>query len=200
MNKIEFTRKENDKIIKYELSFDSEKLKKLRNEIKNKIILTEHRSYTTEHLTKKDTYLNFKSKVISEYEDREYPETHCIYEVEYDEIVYTSKLVYLIDDLIENNDSLIIDYLEGDKHLNDLSKIKEQIKDLHNKLTKLIDSKKYIESKKVLDKLISLSDLKKFYEEECNYLFLIKDLMEIEEIDSIDNSIYEHVLTFKKNK
>ena len=203
MDKIEFIKKEEEKINKYEVSFDGEKLNEIKEKIFNETSIKQHRSFNTEGPISERwiNSPNYKVTLLWYVEKDNYDafELVPLFHIEYDEVIYQSPLVDIINKLLNNN-------IEGLKNIriyeesvdnvirnNDLG-----IDDNYNAIASLAKIKKFEELKKIFDNLSMIISENKKFKREKEYILEINNLFTITKVDSIDEETYSRVLTFKK--
>lgn len=152
----------NDKIEKYEIEFDKEKLKKLKIEIINKCSEITHKEYNNTIEPNYFDYLkirNYQSKQIGTVEGRDYAPDKTLYHISYDEYIFPY-LVTLIDRLLKNdiealneifNPSIEKEKISFTQRIENLSKEIDEINnfDTNKKITKLQELQKLIETQKL---------------------------------------------------
>lgn len=196
-----YFKKEEHFIVKYNVMIDKEKLKKLRCEIIDKCSLITHKCYKTTHRPNEFDYdhiRNYKDKLIGviEYNDF-YSMPEDQYLVEYDYYEHSS-LVSLIDKLLEGNINVIEEIENFQKSNMQTHMQKEELEllteqnEIINNLNKaeINDRKKYIEllnqSQKKLNDFQKKKELNKNQIPEIIYCSKILECITLEKIDSID--------------
>ena len=105
-----YLRHEDDKMVKYDVEYDLEKLDVLRYEIINLCGKREYVSYETDYPNAQDHLLreNYREYPVGEKEYFE--ETRIVYRVEYN-LIHEPILSILIRDFIQDNDPALLDYI-----------------------------------------------------------------------------------------
>jgi len=206
---MEYLKRENDKLIKYEVTYNKKALELLLFKIIKKCGVREHKCIYTDYPNRDDLLdENFKMTPVGE---KEYDvEIRTIYKVEYDHI-YEPELAILISKLIESNNLAILEYIYGDKKLkNSYLKYKDDLvqerKDIKNRLKIMLDNKlDYHEATKLLERLKELDAIEKMnneikLEDQIDYFEEVKSKIKLEKIDEIDYDTYNKVMNFTKKR
>lgn len=154
--------KNNDKIEKYEVQFDKEKLKKLRIEIINNCSEITHKEYDDTREPNYFDYLkirNYKRKEIGKVEGRDYQPDKTLYHLSYDEYIFPY-LVTLIDRLLAD-DIEALNEIFNQVTKKETLPIELRIQTLSNEIDKIsnLDTKKKIKELEKLQKLIETQKL-----------------------------------------
>ena len=215
---MEYIRKENDKLVKYNVNYDKSLLNEIRLDIIENCGIRKHISEDTDYpgyLLDEKLVRNYSASETGKV--REYDvEIRDIYHVEYD-LITEPKLAYLIGSFLDSKDTTLLKYVLGDKEFIDTNANStleyiyalrvdtiKNIVDLLNskkykgkiefhKLRLLIDGLEHLENDITLNEKLNLKD-------QVEYLDIIKEAITLTKVDEIDSDTYEKVMKFKKNR
>lgn len=207
-----YIEQEKEKLIKYEVTIEKEKLEKLRNEIILNCGEVIHRSYKGASVLsptiEQRRYLdNYTSEEIGVQENRGGPNTE-IYQFEYDEHCET-ELSLLINKILSGN-TKVIEKLKNptfDSKMNITTKIQQERKELSEKIQKLLS----VDISKIdIDELEKLKNEIKLHQDyvvsnydrksDLEYYQQVMDCIHLTEIERIDKSLVEKANAFQKVK
>ena len=194
-----YVRKENDLMVKYEVTIDVPLLEKMRKEIIDNCGIRQHQEYETDCLQSFDP-LFIRNCVIENSGNN--------YHLEYDEII-EPKLSYLIGLLLDKGDVTLLDILMGDIDLTSedvtssfggLCKSKiDLIYEIKEELAKEV--KDELKINRLLDNLMTFLksiELNENLKEQSIYLEVIKDAITFSKIGEIDYDTYLKVTEFAR--
>ena len=195
--------KNNDKVSKYLIEYDFEKLNKLRKEICINCGFRRHIHDKKVYFNynKKDDFLieNYKSKNVGT-KDYDYG-SKDIYEIEYD-IITEPKLSLMIKDFLDNKESDIFNLLINDNIIIEENNIFD---DLIMSLKK--QSLKYLEEDNIEKLKLIINDLENLVNDKIkneklnldnqnNYVLKLKSLIKINKIDEMSIIEYNKFINF----
>jgi hypothetical protein len=204
---MEYLRREDNYMVKYEITYDEEELDSLAKTILYKCGKRVHHSYASDYPNAGKYYENLEMTPIGEQEYWE--ETRTVYQVEYDEIK-VPRLTELIHSLINYDQTDIIDFLFDDERVKDeepddgLTRIAK----LNESLITLVTHKGFTDYDKAIDILNTIKEIDQQIKknndinacriDENDYIPDIKKLIHIKEIGRMDYETYNSVIEFKK--
>ena len=214
---MEYIRKENDKIVKYNVNYDKKLLEEIRFEIIENCGVRTHVSEDTDYpgyCLDERLVRNYTASETGE--EIEYDvETRDVYHVEYD-LITEPKLAYLIGSFLDSKDTTLLKYVTDSEEFVDtntdstleykyalrVETIKNIIKLLNTnkyqgkteikKIKILLDGLEHLENDIALNEKLNLKD-------QVEYLDIIKEAITLTKVDEIDSDTYEKVMKFKKN-
>ena len=197
---MKYVKENEENVVIYDVSYNEEKLKELKEEITFNCGRREHHSYETDYLPYINNIVNYKQKYVGKKEYFE--ETRDVYQVDYDKIL-EPQLSTLIDSFIKKGDLSLFDYLYNGYDFIDLYDArKEKIFELKCKLKDMVENDEEIARIKVtLDKLNEL--VKNIKEDEKlkdqrEYLEAVKNEIVLTKEDEMDYETYNRVLTLSR--
>lgn len=186
----------NERIEKYEVKVDIEKLKKLREEIKYSCSRRKHRTTTGTRFWNNDEFvINFHSKPIGWIEYNDGPDERN-YEYTYDELI-PPKLIKIIDGILKGSISSLIELFTSDESKDEVN-FEEEI----NLQLKTIES---ISDTDIDKKIKALEELKKIYSNQkenksikkvSEYYDKVKDLIIFNKLGSVSLKQTQNILSF----
>jgi len=200
---MEYINFENDKVVKYDVSWDAEKLLVLYKEIVVRCGVREHKSYSTDYLPRIPQLLmeNYKEKVIGKKEYFE--ETRTFYHLEYN-LIKEPSLAILIRQFLDNENHELLSALLSEEKIienNDQSEIdaKELLGQLAEKLNSNSD---HFEVKKITSQINEVDYNIKLNKSlnllnQSDYIPKVKELFDFAIVDEIDLETYNRVIGFK---
>ena len=201
---MEYIRKENGKMVKYEVEFNWSELEVIKRKIIKNCGIREHISYDTDFLEINNCLLmeNYTRKA-SETKDC-YGEKKVVYHVEYD-FIHEPFLAKLID----RKKIEIVEYLFWNKEIIDRDILDEYDRGKENLLTQLnellLQKEKMdcAKAKMILDKIKELEEQDEInkklnLEDQANYIDEMKKYVTINKVDELDVEIYDRVMNFSK--
>ena len=204
---MEYLRREDNDMVKYEITYDKDELDILARTILYKCGKRIHHSYESDYPSATKYYENWNLKPVGEIEYWE--ETRTVYQVDYDEIK-EPRLFTLINSLIKYQQTFLIDFLFNDERVKDeedddgLSRIAK----LNEELIKLVSHEGFNDYDKAIDILSTIKEIDEQIKinnninscrlDENDYIPDIKKHIRIQEIARMDYDTYTSVLEFNK--
>ena len=191
---MEYLRREDNDMVKYEITYDKDELDILARTILYKCGKRIHHSYESDYPSATKYYENWNLKPVGEIEYWE--ETRTVYQVDYDEIK-EPRLFTLINSLIKYQQTFLIDFLFNDEMVKEeedddgLSRIAK----LNEELIKLVTHEGFNDYDKAI---ILLNDINASRLNENDYIPDIKQYIHIREIGRMNYDIYNNALEFSK--
>ena len=198
MKNMRYIKKEDNRMVKYDLIYNESEVKKLFDEVKNDLFVYEHKSYDSKGtVTPSFTRINVSChKIPGEYHiDKESDVKYQLFHVEYDELTYKPRIASLIESFLDGSNE-IAKYIDGRELLYDLDKINRTLAVSSKRAHQLLDEKKGKEAKKELDIIEYLEKKRKMAISELGYLQKLTNLITIHEVEAIDIDVYEYALSF----
>ena len=200
---MEYLKREDDRIIKYDVNFNWDNLEKIRYENIKKCGMREHQSYDSDYSPRVDPIFieNYSDESIGTKDYFE--ETRTLYHIEYDLIsepllakLIREKNMELLEYVYENKKIAEKDLFKNNKNLKKkiLKKLKEMLnKNIdYTKIREYLNQLEEIEKQDQLNLSLNLISQKK-------YINKIKKEITMEKVDEIDLYTYDKVAKFTKN-
>lgn len=194
-----YLRHENDKMVKYEVEYDIEKLKNLRYEIVKLCGSREYVAYETDYSAMYHNLYNENSNETKAGKKEYFGETRTVYHAEYN-LIHEPMLSILIKNFIQKEDYTLIDYIlenkEFKKEVIENDKKKKLLRELKEYISENMD---YDRLRNMINQLERIPDVDNSNLENQNkYFDLVKKEIRLTKVEEIDYEAFNKAIEFVK--